>query len=354
MDKARIRSFADKVYGDMAGAVTMGMAYVGVATGLFRAMAGQGPMTIDAVTAAAKLDRRYVEEWLKGMTAAGYLEHTASSAGADTFRLSDELAYLIASEGTDHYMGGLPLAAVPMLRIVPQVAEAFRTGGGVPFSAFGADCVHALDVMNRGIYEERAAGAWLGAVPEAVTRLEAGGRALDVGCGSGRVAIALAKAYPKAEIVGLDPDAGSIRAAESAAHEAGLAGRPRFVAARTDTLERGDGFDLVTAFDCVHDFARPEATLREMRALLKPGGTLFVMEPKAGDSLAENCHALGTVYYGFSLFHCMTQSLAAGGPGLGTCMGPAKTMALIGAAGFRNVRQLDIRSQTNVFYAGEA
>lgn len=351
MNKERIKEFADKVYGDMAGAMLMGMAFLGVETGLFQVMSGQGAMTPDEVAAGSGLQKRYVEEWLMGMASGGYLDYDGS---AGTFTFPDEHSFLLASDGTDHFMGGLPLAAVPMLRIAPKVAEAFRRGGGVNFQDFGADCVHALDVMNRGTYEQRATGYWLNSLPEVVSALENGGRVLDVGCGAGRIALTIARAFPNAEVIGLDPDAASVARAKKAAKEAGLADRVSFIAAETGSMDRREGFDLLTAFDCVHDFARPAQTLGEMHGLLKPGGILLAMEPKAGDRLEDNMHALGTVYYGFSLFHCMTQSLANGGPGLGTCMGPAKTTELLEQAGFNEVRLLDIKSQTNLFYAASA
>ena len=177
---------------------------------------------------------------------------------------------------------------------------------------------------------------------------------LDVGCGVGRVGASVAKAFPKCEVVGLDSDAASIALARAAANEAGMGDRIRFVAERTDTFDGAEGFDLITACDCLHDFAAPRRTLEQMRQLLKPGGTLFVVEPKAGDTIEENTHAIGTMYYGFSLFHCMTQSLAACGPGLGTCMGPGRTRELLRDAGFSTVEQVDIRSQTNLFYAARA
>jgi hypothetical protein len=101
----------------------------------------------------------------------------------------------------------------------------------------------------------------------------------------------------------------------------------------------------------VHDFAAPQATLSEIRSLLKPDGVLFVIEPKAADRLEDNKGPLGTLYYGFSIFHCMTQSLANGGPGLGTCLGPARTEQLMREAGFPRFERLDIKSPTNLFYA---
>jgi len=347
MDRDKIKACSDKVFSTMAGAMAAGMAYVGVKTGLFSAMAGAGPMAAAEIAAKTGLNARYVEEWLKGMTTAGYLEHDPE---ADRYVLPDELAYLLASEGTDHFMGGLFLVAPVLLRMAPQVAEAFRTGGGVPFDAYGPDLVEAIDLMSAGIYEQRFASHWLGKMPDVVKRLEGGGRVLDVGCGSGRVGRTIARAFPKCEVVGLDQDQASIERARAAD---GGAARVRFVAASTSTFDGGEGFDLITACDCIHDLTAPARVVGEIKRLLKPGGTLFVVEPRAGDTLADNSNAIGTMYYGFSLFHCMTQSLAAGGAGLGACMGPARMRTLLSEAGFSDVQQVDIRSPTNMFYAAK-
>jgi 2-polyprenyl-3-methyl-5-hydroxy-6-metoxy-1,4-benzoquinol methylase len=350
MNKDKIRAFADKVYGDMAGAMAMGMAYIGVEKGLFSAMAGKGAMTKLEVTAATRLQPRYVEEWLAGMTSAGYLEYDAE---AETFTLPDEYSYLVASQGTDHFMGGLFYVTPVLLGVAPKVAEAFEKGGGIRFEEFGPECVHALDLINSGQYEQRLTSYWLPQLPEVTSRLEAGGRVLDVGCGVGRVAKSIAKAFPNATVVGIDPDQESIRQARDAANAAGLAGNVTFIAGSTRNYRPEEPFDLVTAFDCVHDFAEPVKTLQEIRSLLRPDGTLFIVEPRAADRLEQNINPLGAVYYGFSLFHCMPQSLANGGPGLGTCMGPAKTAALVREAGFSTCEQLGIRSQTHLFYAAK-
>jgi ubiquinone/menaquinone biosynthesis C-methylase UbiE len=351
MDKDKAKAFADKVFVDMAGAMTAGMGYVGVKTGLFRVMAGKGPMRAEDIAREAKLVPRYVEEWLKGMTTAKYLDYDSAT---QTYSLPDEHAFLLASDDTDHFMGGLFTMVPVLMRIAPDVATAFERGGGVAFEKFGADGVNSLDLMNRGQYEQRLTSYWLKALPEVKARLEAGGRALDVGCGAGRVSVALAKAFPKATVVGLDPDRESIRQAEAAAAEAGLSGRVSFVAANTGNVDGGEGFDLITACDCIHDFAAPQLTLKQIRTLLKPDGTLFIIEPRAADQLEDNINPIATMLYGFSIFHCMTQSLAQGGPGLGTCMGPARTEALLRDAGFHGFQQLDIKSPTNLFYAARA
>jgi 2-polyprenyl-3-methyl-5-hydroxy-6-metoxy-1,4-benzoquinol methylase len=116
-------------------------------------------------------------------------------------------------------------------------------------------------------------------------------------------------------------------------------------------MNRGGGFDLITLCDVLHDLAAPQQTLREIRALLQSDGILFLVEPKAADKLEDNRNPVATTFYGFSLFHCMTQSLARGGPGLGTCLGPAATEKLVRDAGFGRFERLDIKSLTNLFYA---
>jgi 2-polyprenyl-3-methyl-5-hydroxy-6-metoxy-1,4-benzoquinol methylase len=252
------------------------------------------------------------------------------------------MAYFVASDGTDHYVGGMYAMVPPLLNAAPKVADAFAKGGGVPFSEFGPDCVAALDLINRGQYEERFASYWLKSLPEVVAKLHAGGRMLDFGCGSGRVAMAIKKAFPAAAVAGYDVDAQSIARAREAARKMDI----RF---GTD-LPNGQ-FDLVTICDCIHDLAAPAETLKRVHSLVKPDGTLFIVEPKAADRLEDNLNPVATMFYGFSLFHCMTQSLARGGPGLGTCMGPGQTEKLVREAGFRQFRMLDIKSMTNLFYA---
>ena len=348
MEKERVKAFAEKVFGDMAGAMTSGLGFVGVKTGLFRTMAGKGALTPEAVVGMTNLQPRYVEEWLKGMVCAGYFEYEPM---ADTYRLPNEHAFLLASEGTDHFMGGLFCMAPVLLLVAPRVAVAFEKGGGVPFEDYGADGVEALDLINRGQYEQRFTGHWLKSLPAVVERLEAGGRVLDVGCGVGRVARTLTKAFPRATIMGLDSDHESIRQANNAAAKEGLSARLRFLARSTGELGSEEQFDLITACDCVHDFAAPVETLKEIHGLLKTDGVLLVIEPKAADRLEDNRNSIGTMYYGFSVFHCMTQSLAQGGPGLGTCMGPARARALLREAGFTRFEILNIKSQVLDFYA---
>ncbi len=350
MDKERIGKFANAVYRDMAGTMAIGMGYLGLKSGLFAAMKDGTPVSANDLVERTGLNTRYVEEWLNGMTAAGWLEHDEE---AGTFAMPEEHGFLLASEGTDHYMGGLFLAGPSLLSHAPEVARAFRVGGGVHFDAFDDDWIKALDLMNGGAYKHRLASYWMKQLPEIDERLAAGGRVLDIGCGVGKVSLALSKAYPQARITGFDPDGNSVAQARNAAADAG-ADQVEFVEGLITDIAPESVFDFAGMFDCLHDLAEPGETLAEIRKRMAPGGVLMVMEPRAADRLEDNSNPLGTVYYGFSLFHCMTQSLAQGGPGLGTCMGPEKAMSLLNNAGFSDVKELPIKSQTNMFFAARA
>ncbi len=229
-------------------------------------MAGKGPMHVNDVVRESGLMPRYVEEWLKGMTCAKYLEYDPVG---ETYRLPDEHAFLLASDDTDHFMGGLFSMVPVLLRVAPDVATAFAQGGGVRFEEFGSEGIVGLDLINRGQYEQRLTSYWLKALPSVTARLEAGARVLDVGCGAGRVCTAIARDFPQTRVIGIDPDKESIRQAEAAAAAAGVSERITFLAATTDDLDPGDPFDLITACDCIHDFAAPQRTLEQIRVLLK-------------------------------------------------------------------------------------
>ncbi len=349
MDKDKMRQMADRVFRDMAGGMAAGLAFVGTHTGLFRAMSGRGAMRQDEVVAASGLQARYVEEWLKGMVAASYLDYDAA---AGTYALPDEHAFLLSSEGTDHFMGGMFAMLPPLMSVAPRVAEAFTQGGGVPFADYAPECRHAIDHMNRGNYEHRLVDYWLKQLPDTAAALSAGGRMLDVGCGRGFVVLALKKAFPAADCLGVDPDQASIVEARASAAAAGVAAR--YEATTSDELKDTQPFDLITLCDVLHDLPDPLAVLRGLRARLAPDGVLLVIEPRVSDRLEENINPLAAMFYGFSVFHCMTQSLACGGAGLGACLGPTRTKAIFAEAGFASAEILDIKSPTNLFYAVRA
>ena len=189
MDRDKVRAFADKVYADTAGAMAAGTGLRRHQDGPFRTMAGKGPLRIEEVARASGLQARYVEEWLKGMASAGYLDYQPD---AQTFALPEEHAYLLASEGSDHFMGGLFLFTPVLLGVAPKVAQAFKHGGGVSLSELGQRRHRGAGLAQLRSIPKRFASLWLNTLPDVVERLQQGGRVLDVGCGVGRVSTAIA------------------------------------------------------------------------------------------------------------------------------------------------------------------
>ncbi len=347
MDKDKLKAFTQKIFDDMAGTMLAGLCYVGHKTGLFTVMANKGSLTQEQIVTESKLQARYVEEWLKGMVCGQYIEYDPE---AKTYCLPDEHAFLLASAGTDHFAGGLFHMVPTTLAAAPEVADAFVHGGGVAFDAYHEELVEAIDLINRGNYEHRLVSYWLKAIPGLLEKLDAGCHVLDVGCGVGRVPLTLARAFPHSHFLGIDSHADSIAQAVTNAKAQDITDNVAFSTQSISQLPQEQAFDLITACDCLHDFTHPLEMLKEIRQYLKPDGMFFIIEPKVNDQLEDNQNSIATMLYGFSMFHCMTQSLAQGGAGLGTCMGPAKTEALIREAGFSNFEQLAIKSQVNAFY----
>jgi 2-polyprenyl-3-methyl-5-hydroxy-6-metoxy-1,4-benzoquinol methylase len=237
------------------------------------------------------------------------------------------------------------------MAMAPQVAAAFESGRGIGFADFGPELPQALESMNRPVYENRLVRSWLPNLPTVVDRLHAGGRAIDIGCGTGVVPLALARAFPQASIAGLDLDARSIRIARGYAAEAGLAERVQFHQRSAAELDTTPGYDFITTFDCIHDLPDPGAVLARIRAALADGGVYLMVEPKAADRLEQNINPFGKMLYAISCLHCVPQSLAQGGPGLGACWGESRARHLATEAGFGSFEVLPIRSPAQSFYA---
>ncbi|MEZ5659522.1 MAG: class I SAM-dependent methyltransferase [Burkholderiaceae bacterium] len=348
MDRNKSQQFMLKVVGDVGTAMIANLVLVGDRVGLFRAMAGAGHITAADLAERSGIAPRYVEEWLAAMVSADYVEYEPQ---AETYLLPEEHALFFANQNTEYYLGGL-FGGLPLVSAaVPRVIEAFEQGHGIAFADFGAQLPQALEAMNRPVYESRLVNVWLATMPEVVERLQAGGRAMDIGTGTGIVPILLAKAFPDAWVGGLDIDARSIEIAGAQAREAGVGDRVHLQCAGVDDLRSDAPFDFISTFDCVHDLPDPLGALRRIREHLADGGTYLMVEPKVSDKLEENRHPFGRMLYGISCLHCVPQALAQGGPGLGACWGPGRARKLAQEAGFSRFDLLPIRSPAQAFYA---
>jgi 2-polyprenyl-3-methyl-5-hydroxy-6-metoxy-1,4-benzoquinol methylase len=336
-----------KLVGDIATALATSLVLVGERSGLFAVMAGAGPLASDEVAARSGVPVRYVEEWLAAMVAAGYVEHDAANA---RFNLPDEHAVFLLDPSSEYYLGGLVDAQLRLMLMAPRVADAFRRGEGVPFAEFGAELPVALERMNRAVYENRLVRDWLSELPEVVSRLAAGGRAIDVGCGTGVVPVTVAKAFPAAYVAGIDLDERSISLATRYAADAGV--DVHFIRGPAEALPLDPPWDLVTSFDVVHDLPDPVAALQRIGAALADGGTYLMVEPRVADELEDNVeNPFARMLYGISCLLCVPQSLAQGGPALGACWGEARARELATQAGFGQFLRLEIRSPVMAFYA---
>ncbi len=349
MDLDRSQAFMKKVVGDLATATATALVFVGDEVGLFQAMAGAGPLTREQLEQKTGIHPRYLEEWLATMYCAGYLAHDAES---DCWELPDEHAVFFADPRSEYYLGGLFKGGPALMAMAPQVAKAFQSGEGIAFQDYGDGEPLAIEQMNRAVYEARFIRQWLPAMPRVVERLNAGGRAIDIGCGTGVIPLLLAKSFPQAEVTGLDFDARSIERARGLAREAGVGDRLRFVHASATALEApAGGYDFISTFDCIHDMGDPVGVLRRIREALAPSGSYLMVEPRVAERVQDNAASpFARLLYGISCLHCVPVSLSQGGPGLGACWGEARARRAAHEAGFSGFTVLPIKSPVQAFY----
>lgn len=341
-----MRAFMGRFMEMTTGAAVMGVVAVADRTGLFRAMAGKPPGTLAEVADYTGFDARYLEEILATLSSAGIVEYDAEAC---TFRLPEEHAVCLADETSPYCLAGWTQMVPALYGAIPGVARACREGGGVPFTDFGPDMVEGIARANGPGTRILLTRKWLPVMKDVVERLDQGIRVADVGCGSGEAALTMARAYPASTIVGFDIDVHSVERARAAATEAGLE-NVHFERAGGDALPAEPGFDLVTTFDVIHDLVDPIAVLKHIRGCLRAGGTYLMVEPVAGDDLADNLSPAGALTYAMSTLHCMTQSLAHGGAGLGAAWGPRKAEEHCREAGFSAFERLEVDNPFNAFY----
>jgi SAM-dependent methyltransferase len=348
IDEASVEAFVGRAIGDLAGAMTTLCCALGDRLGLLKALANEGPATSDELAGRLALQERYVREWLRGMTAAGYLERDPES---ERFALPAEHAPVLSQERGPMFFGGVYQELLGALSALDRVADAFRSGGGAPQEAYPPDFWQGMERFSASWFENLLLSEWLPAVPEARARLEQGARVADVGCGAGRALIKLATAFPNSRFTGYDAFDGQLERARAHAAGDGLADAIAFE--RRDIAADGlpEQFDVITTFDVVHDAVDPLALLKAIRAGLDPGGTYLLLEINSADHADDNQGPIAQVLYGFSLLYCMTSSLAHNGAGLGTCGLPDREIrGLAAAAGFGTVTRV-AENPFNVLYA---
>ena len=347
MNPKKVEELAFRVVGDMGGTFTMALGYIGDRLGLFKAMAGQGPMRSANLAARTQLNERYVREWLRAMVAAEYLEYDVNT---DMYWMSEEQAYVLVNEDSPMFTGGIFQLATPTVWNVPRIVDAFRKGGGIPYSEIGEDVCCGIERMFRPGYVNFLVKDWLGAISGLNERLERGANIADIGCGAGQSTVTMGKAFPKAKILGIDFHGPSIARARKLAEDAGLK-NVKFIQAPAHELPPEETFDLICSFDCIHDMVDPRATVRAIHKALARDGVYLWSEPNASDNAHENKNPIGKAFHAISPLHCMTVSLAFNGAGLGTVIGEKGARKLAGEAGFTHFERLPIQNPFNQFFA---
>ncbi len=283
IDEAKLGAFMEHVLGDAAGLMSCVLSTLGDRLGLFRALA-DGPATSAELSSTAEVNERYAREWLRGMHAAGYLELDRETG---RYVLPLEHAQVVAAEGGPAFLAGAFQMTFGYLRTIDRLTEAFRSGGGVPQSAYPADTWEGMSRFSRGFYDNLLVQRWLPAAGGLEQRLAEGASWADVGCGAGTAVIRLAEAFPAATFVGYDNFEGQLRLARRAAAEAGVSDRVRFelLDAATGLPER---YDVISTFDVVHDAVDPLALVSAIRRGLKPGGAYLMLEMNCADDPDQN------------------------------------------------------------------
>jgi ubiquinone/menaquinone biosynthesis C-methylase UbiE len=229
--------------------------------------------------------------------------------------------------------------ALGSLHAVPEITEAFRTGGGVGWHEHDSDVFDGCERFFRPGYIANLTSAWIPALDGVEDKLRAGARIADIGCGHGASSVLLAQAYPASTVVGSDYHQGSIDSARKRAADAGVGERVSFEVASAQNFS-GTGFDLVATFDCLHDMGDPVGAARHVRSALAPDGTWLIVEPYAQDTVAGNLNPVGRVYYSFSTFLCVPSALSQpGGYALGAQAGEAAIRQVATDAGFTRFRR---------------
>ncbi|PZS27139.1 MAG: SAM-dependent methyltransferase [Pseudonocardiales bacterium] len=336
LDEAKLEAFVGQAVTDMGAAISGLLLHIGDRLGLYKAMAGAGPMTSSDLAQRTGTAERYVREWLGNQAAGGYVSYDPAER---TYELPAEQAMVVANEDSPVFLGGAFETIASCYADHDVFVDAFRTGAGVGWDQHDERLFSGVLRFFRPGYAAHLVAEWLPALDGVVEKLRAGASVADVGCGRGASTIIMAQAFEHSTFAGFDIHEQSVEAARKAAAQAGVDQRARFDIAPAKELP-GEGYDLVCLFDALHDMGDPVGAARRIRQALAADGTLLLVEPIAGDALEENLNPVGRAYYGLSTVICTPGSLAQEvGLGLGAQAGERELAAVLHEAGFTHVRR---------------
>lgn len=336
MDKTKVEQFSARILEDYGNTLRGAMLYIGDQLGLFKALAHSEWVTLDELAQQTGFNARYLREWLGSMVTGSYVTYDRETK---RYRLPPEFVPVLADEDSPYFAGGIMQLSVPFVSMAPRVIDAFRNGGGCPEEAFPIETWQGMERMTMPWYKHFLVQHWIPSLDGVKEKLEAGGSVMDFGCGSGLAAITMAKAFPKARVVGCDFHPPSIERARANAAAAGVGDRVTFEVSDSDAIV-GKKFDFVTTFVVIHDATDPQQMMKDLRASTADDGTYLMVELNLSEEVHENMNLFGRVMYPQSTLYCMTCSLSHGGEGLGACMGERRARQMAEVAGFSRFRKV--------------
>ena len=336
VDEAKLEAFMGKAVMDMGAVISAPLMMIGEKLGLYKAMAGAGGLSSQEVAERSGAAERYVREWLANQAAGGYLTYDAQTG---RFTLPDEHALALADEDSPFYLLGAFELIASLYADEDQIREAFRTGAGMGWHEHDHRLFSGTERFFRPGYRAHLVSEWIPALEGVQAKLERGARVADLGCGHGASTVIMAKAFPASEFRGFDYHAPSIEHARQAAEEAGVAARTSFEVASAEEYP-GSGYDLVCAFDCLHDMGDPVGASVHVHETLASDGAWMIVEPFANDDLEDNLNPVGRLFYGASTVICTPASLDQDvGLALGAQAGEARLCEVVTQGGFTRVRR---------------
>jgi SAM-dependent methyltransferase len=335
LDMAKLEAFVFRAVEEVGATLNTALVVMGDRLGLYRALAGAGPLTPTELAERTGTAERYVREWLNAQAAGGYIEYDPESA---RYTLPPEQALALTDSESPAYLPGFFQIAFGSVVDSPHITEAAQNGDGVGWHEHNHHVFDGCERFFRPGYNANLLTSWLPALDGVVAKLEQGAAVADVGCGHGSSTILMAKAFPKSSFTGSDYHEGSIETARERAREAGVENVAFEVSPASGYA--GAKYDLVTMFDCLHDMGDPVGAARHVRESLADNGTWLIVEPRAGDRVEENLNPVGRAYYGFSTLLCTPASLSQEvGLALGAQAGEARIHDVVASGGFTRFRR---------------
>jgi SAM-dependent methyltransferase len=336
VDQAKLENFMGKMVSDMGAAMSGSLVITGVKLGLYKALAEMGPATSADLAERTGASERYVREWLSAQAASNFVDYDPESG---LFSMSPEQIMALADEESPVYVASAFELIASAYIDEPKITRAFLSGAGVGWHEHHECLFRGTERFFRPGYRANLVQAWLPALEGVAEKLQVGAKVADIGCGAGASTVIMAEAFPSSRFYGFDYHAPSIERAREAAGEAGNPSNLSFEVASAKEAS-GKDYDLVTCFDCLHDMGDPVGAARHIRAMLKPDGTFMLVEPFAGDKLADNLNPVGRMYYSASTMICTPGSLAQEvGLALGAQAGEARLKDVLEQAGFTRIRR---------------